>query len=404
MDASTSQEVADPIVPAKCHKTSSDLNSPTVSEQLHLMTTRVDQLRLTSEQALEQTKPLIQSFPLANIKQFQYFHAEQQQVAQFFVDLNTEKTEHLKQYTTFRRLEDELIQLRRPVIESSPSLLPVPFTVDPPCSAALQDNCALGNAQISKPSITINLKRASSTTSKPRLPNQRRGPPTQSTSGTLPCDLEPRVKQMEEEITKVKNCRETIISIYRSQFTFLCDKFRALESGSSDTIVWKLTALRLVFDTAKSAVRLDDAATNPSIQYNSPVYRTHPHGYNFFVQFYPYGLNSATGNQASIMFALFPGDYDSLVAWPFPKTIHLSVHDQLDSQNQWTIKYAPSEKIFFRRHTREPCLTLTIFNFFPHNKMFSKTENFLMKNTLYLEIKFTDLPDREGATPSTSKS
>ena len=60
-------------------------------------------------------------------------------------------------------------------------------------------------------------------------------------------------------------------------------------------------------------------AANPSTHYNSPVYRTHPHGYTFSVQFYPYGLNSAARNHASIMFALFPGDYDGLLAWPFPK-------------------------------------------------------------------------------------
>ena len=214
MDATTSQEVADTIVLAKSPKTSSFPNSPTVSEQLHLLTTRVDQLRLTSEQALEQTKALIQTFPLANIRQFQYLHAVQEQVAQFFVDLNTKKSERPKLYTTIRRLNDELIQLRRRVNEPSASSLPVPFTFDPPCFAAFQDICALGNAQISKPSITFTPKRASSTTSNPRLPDQQQGPPTQSTSGTLSSDLESRVKQLEEEITKAKNCRETIISIY----------------------------------------------------------------------------------------------------------------------------------------------------------------------------------------------
>ena len=265
MDASTSQDVADPIVPANCPKPSSDSNSPTVSEQIHLLTARVDQLRLTSEQALEQTKLLIQTFPLANIKQFQNLHALHQQVAQFFVDLNTEKSERLKLYTTIRQLEHELNQLRRQVTEPSPSSLPIPFTVDPPCSAAFQDSCALNNAQLSKPSITITLKRASSTISKPRLPDQQRGSPTQSTSGTHSSDLESRVKQLEEEITKAKNCRETFISIYRSEFTFLYDKFRALESGGSDTILWNLTALRLVFDIAKTAARLGNAATNPRI-------------------------------------------------------------------------------------------------------------------------------------------
>ena len=263
IDASTSQDVADPIFPAKCPKHSSDSNSPTVSNQLHLLTTRVDQLKLTSEQALEQTKPLIQTFPLANIKQFQYLHAVQQQVAQFFVDLNTEKSEQLRLCTTTRQLEEELTQLRGQVNEPSPSLS-IPFTVDPPCSAAFQDSCALNNAQLSKPSITITLKGASSTISKPLLPDQQRGPPIYPTSGTTPLDLESRVKQLEEESTKAKNCRETIISIYRSQFTFLYDKFQALESGGSVTILWKLTALRLVFDTAKLAARLDVAVTNPS--------------------------------------------------------------------------------------------------------------------------------------------
>ena len=55
MDASTCQHITDPIVPAKFPKVSSDLNSPTISEQLHILTTQVDQLRITSEQGLEQT-------------------------------------------------------------------------------------------------------------------------------------------------------------------------------------------------------------------------------------------------------------------------------------------------------------------------------------------------------------
>ena len=107
MDASTSQHIIDLTIPAKSPKTSSDSNNPTVSEQLHLLTTQVNQLRINSEQALEQTKPLIQTFPLANIKQFQYLHAVQHEVAQFFVDLNSEKSKRLKLHATIRQFEDE---------------------------------------------------------------------------------------------------------------------------------------------------------------------------------------------------------------------------------------------------------------------------------------------------------
>ena len=167
--------------------------------------------------------------------------------------------------------------------------------------------------------------------------------------------------------------------------------------------MWTLTSLKLVFDTAKSSARPDNAAKDPSTLYNSPVYRTYPYGYNFFVQFYPYGLDSVAGNHASIMFALFPGDYDSVLTWPFLKTIHLLVRDQLNPQNTWTITFATSEKISFRSPTREPLPTLMKFNFFPHSKMFSKTENFLLNSTLYLEITFTDLPNLEGATHSSSE-
>ena len=37
-DASTSQDIIDLTIPTKCPKTSPDSNSPTLSEQLHLLT------------------------------------------------------------------------------------------------------------------------------------------------------------------------------------------------------------------------------------------------------------------------------------------------------------------------------------------------------------------------------
>ena len=151
----SSQDNIDLSIPTNRPKTFLDSNSPTVSEQQHLLTTQVNQLTMNSEQALEQTKPLIQTFPLANIKQFQYLHAVQHQVAQFFVDLNTEKNERLKLRTSICQLEDELTQLRRQVNEPSSSSLPVHSTVNPPSSAAFQDWSALGYIQISRPRVTI---------------------------------------------------------------------------------------------------------------------------------------------------------------------------------------------------------------------------------------------------------
>ena len=125
MDASATQDLTDLNVPAKCSKTSPNPKVLTNSEQLHLLTAPVDQLRIISEQALEQTKSLIRTFPLANIKKFQYLPAVQQQAAQFFVDFNIEKHERLNYTQLFNSLKmSEPNCVDRSM---SPSLLPFLF-------------------------------------------------------------------------------------------------------------------------------------------------------------------------------------------------------------------------------------------------------------------------------------
>ena len=161
---------------------------------------------------------------MANIKQIQYLHAVQQQVAQFFVDLNTEKNERLKLCTTICRFEDELAQLRRQVHEPSSSSLPVPFTINPPSCSAFQDSGTLGSIQILKARVTITLKRPSSTTSRSQPTEPPRASPLKQTTSGSSLDLETRVRQLEAEITKARESCETIASIYRSQFAFLYDR------------------------------------------------------------------------------------------------------------------------------------------------------------------------------------
>ena len=307
------------------------------------------------------------------MKQYQLLHAVQHLVTQLSVDLNVAKHERILFHANIHQLEDKLALLRRQVKKSSSSSLRVRSTVNPSCSTALQDKRALESAPIPQPMPTFSLMGASST-------------------------LEPRIKQMEEEFTEKRDCREAILSTFRSQFTFLKDKYRSLESGCTDIILWKSTSLKFVFDNAKSSTQLDDAAKDASARFISPLYHTHPHGYNYLVQLYPYGLESAAGFHALLMFALFLGDYDDILEWPFSKTIHISVRDQLDPHNKWTVNFALSEQVCFRRPTRDPCPILKNLISFPHCKTFSKTENFLLSKTLYLELNFINLPDPKPAT------
>ena len=108
-------------------------------------------------------------------------------MAQFFIDLNNEKSERLKLHATIRQLEDELAQLRRQLNEPSPSWHPTPFTVNPPSFAAFQDYSAVDNIQKPKTNLINTLERASSTTSQSRVTEQPRASPSiQTTSGSSP--------------------------------------------------------------------------------------------------------------------------------------------------------------------------------------------------------------------------
>ena len=83
--------------------------------------------------------------------------------------------------------------------------------------------------------------------------------------------------------------------------------------------IWKIPSVKFVFDSAKVARPSSDPLTEPTTRFSSPMFRAHPHGYNFFVKLYPYRSGSATGKRASILFTFFPGDYDKLIQWPSSK-------------------------------------------------------------------------------------
>ena len=106
-----------------------------------------------------------------------------------------------------------------------------------------------------------------------------------------------------------------------SQNIFLFHKFRQLDPGSSDAVLWKIPSVKFVFDFARVARPSSDPLIETNTSSSSPIFRTHLHGYNLFVKLYPSGAGPATGKCASILFTLFLGDYDNLLQWPFAKFI-----------------------------------------------------------------------------------
>ena len=202
------------------------------------------------------------------------------------------------------------------------------------------------------------------------------GPLRTKSNNTTNADFQPTSNTQEAPLTAMQNLTSRIckleklcadeISAYTSitagihfQYFFLYDKLRQLEPGHSDVIIWKIPSVKFVFDSAKVARPSSDPLIEPASSFSSPIFRTHPHGYIFFIKLYPYGIGPATGKCASILFTLFPGNYDNLLQWPFSKTIHIGIRDQVDPMNTWMKTILPDQDPAYKKPTKS---TKTSYN------------------------------------------
>ena len=206
-------------------------------------------------------------------------------------------------------------------------------------------------------------------------------------------NLASRISRLEKLFTDEIATYTSITAGNHSQYFFLYDKIRQLEPGDSDVIFWKIPSVKFAFESAKVARPSSDPLIEPATSFSSPIFRTHPHGYNFFIKFYPYGFRPANGKCASIPFTLFPGDYDNLLKWPLSKIIHIGIRDQLDPLNAWMETIRPDKDPAYKKptmSTKTGAATVIINNCIPHSKLFSETEGFVIDGASFIEIKFSD--------------
>ena len=231
--------------------------------------------------------------------------------------------------------------------------------------------------------------------------NPQPTPNLQETPPTTVQNLTSRICKLEKLFADELSAYTSITAGIHSQNFFLYDKLRQLEPGRSDVIIWKIPSVKFIFDSAKVARPSSDPLIEPPTSFSSPIFRTHPHGYNFFIKLYPYGIGPATGKCASILFTLFPGGYDNLLQWPFTKIIHIGIRDQLDPMNTWMKTIRPDQDPAYKKPTmttKTGVATVLINNFIPHSKLFSETEGFLIDGASFIEINFSDPPALEPHT------
>ena len=151
--------------------------------------------------------------------------------------------------------------------------------------------------------------------------------------------------------------------------------------------------MKFVFDSVKVARPSSDALVEPTIRFSSPIFGTHPHEHKIFVKLYSYGIGPTNSKCASVILTLFPGDYDSLLQWPFSKLIHIGIRDQQDPLNTWTKTNQLDQNPAYKEPTTSTTTraeTIIINNFIPHSKLFGETEGFLVDGASFMEIRFSN--------------
>ena len=225
------------------------------------------------------------------------------------------------------------------------------------------------------------------------LPSPTPCQPLQPLPPITPSNMLVGISTLEKTVQDDLSRQKSLLSSIHSNYSFLQDKFRQLEAGSSNTILWQIPSVRFVFDSAKSAHRRSKPIDDKSSSLWSPVFRTHPYGYNFIVRFHPYGIDTVSGQFATLIFAFFPGDYDGILRWPFSKVFYLNLRDQLDPLNVWTQTIPPTQEPPFRRPTsslKNDAFAVVLYKYIPHSKLISETEGYIVNDTCHIEISFSD--------------
>ena len=204
--------------------------------------------------------------------------------------------------------------------------------------------------------------------------------------------LENRNKISEKHLS-TETCRHNArFNTFQHQLSTMGDQICQFERSNCNFILWKVTSIKQVFKSARLWYLKPGRENAPTTRLRSPVFRSHPYGYNFHLNLYPYGFSAAIGTWLSLSLSISPGEYDDILPWPVSKTIQIKVRDQLKSLNVWSRTIEPRELTRPTTADFSTVPTVRYPNFFPHTNLFEETNGYLHNDIMYLEISFFNPP------------
>ena len=245
-------------------------------ELIQSLNDQMNELKTFSESSLQQTTDLVQKFQLAHLKQVQFLHAVQLTGAQLHQDLESERLERQPlQILVFQLPKDSLFMQTffANQITGAPQK---PCTIDPLSEGTIASTSNFETHELLKTPKRQPVPIGNSdhsVSSKPPFSSAQR---PLSPESTFKVPFKVRIDQLEKLLNEEVSRTKSLLPGLRSNCSSLYDKIRQLESGSSNAILWRISSVNFVYNSAKSAHRVSKPIDDKSSGYWSPIFCTDP--------------------------------------------------------------------------------------------------------------------------------
>ncbi|XP_014679735.1 PREDICTED: TNF receptor-associated factor 4-like [Priapulus caudatus] len=137
----------------------------------------------------------------------------------------------------------------------------------------------------------------------------------------------------------------------RQQISCLKTAVQSIASSTDGTTLFRITDF---------SARLSEARAGKSGgEVRSAPFYTHRYGYKLAASVFPNGNGCGDGTHLSVYMRLVPGEYDSLLEWPFMQTVSFTLFDQTECAEKRadvTESFAPEPGWrHFQRPSRDDC-------------------------------------------------
>nr|XP_033772953.1 TNF receptor-associated factor 2-like [Geotrypetes seraphini] len=148
--------------------------------------------------------------------------------------------------------------------------------------------------------------------------------------------------------------------------------------SNNGILVWKIENISSQLRAAKAEQRTS---------FYSPVFSTHPFGYQLCCRVYPNGDGSGRGSHLSLFLAIVKGDCDDVLPWPFRQKVTLMLVDQSGQQKHFRETFIPDTlSASFHKPKTHMNVASGSPQFIKHSLLLGIASPYLKNNAIYIKV------------------